>query len=121
MARPKTGGRRAGTPNKSTVDVRASMALLAERNVAKLEEWLTATAETNPAKAADLLLRALEYHIPKLARNELTGKDGRDLIPEPDLSDPAVLFDVARRLAFVMRSVEHLGIQTGQAASAIGR
>jgi len=30
----------------------------------------------DPAKAADLYLRAIEYHIPKLARTELTGKDG---------------------------------------------
>jgi hypothetical protein len=29
----------------------------------------------DPAKAADLYLRAIEYHIPKLARTELVGEN----------------------------------------------
>jgi hypothetical protein len=37
-------------------------------------EWLLAVDD--PAKRLDLYLRALEYHIPKLARQEHTGKDG---------------------------------------------
>lgn len=36
-------------------------------------------AEDDPAKAADLFLRALEYHVPKLGRSELTGPGGRPL------------------------------------------
>lgn len=72
-------GRPKGSPNKATADVRAAIALLAERNVAKLENWLNRTAKKNPAKAADLFLRAIEYHIPKLGRVEHTGKDGGDL------------------------------------------
>jgi hypothetical protein len=30
----------------------------------------------DPGKAADLYLKAIEYHIPKLARSEQTGPDG---------------------------------------------
>jgi hypothetical protein len=34
----------------------------------------------DPAKRLDLYLRALEFHVPKLARQEHTGKDGEDLV-----------------------------------------
>jgi hypothetical protein len=56
--------------------------VFAEGNAHKLQEWLDDVAmgvggnRPDPAKAADLYLRAIEYHIPKLARTELTGKDG---------------------------------------------
>lgn len=80
----KYGGRVAGTPNKATQDVRECIAIFAEKNVSKLEEWLNATADGDPSngvkpdpgKAADLFLKAIEYHIPKLARTEHTGEDG---------------------------------------------
>jgi hypothetical protein len=80
----KTGGRTIGSVNKATADVRMCITLLAERNVSKLEQWLEDTAngdvnagvKPDPGKAAALLLAALEYHIPKLARTEHTGTDG---------------------------------------------
>jgi hypothetical protein len=65
-------GRPKGTPNKATAAVREAIALFAEQNVGKLQAWLEATAKRNPDKAAELFLRALEYHIPKLARTETT-------------------------------------------------
>lgn len=73
---PKTGGRTKGAPNKVTADVRATIALIAERNIGMFEQWLFKVAEDDPSKAADLFLKSLEYHIPKLARTELTGKGG---------------------------------------------
>lgn len=69
--RPRTGGRQKGTPNVATRDVREAIATLAEGNVHKLQEWLDAIAKKDPAKAADLFVRLLEYHIPKLARSEV--------------------------------------------------
>lgn len=72
----KTGGRSKGTPNKATADTRKTIALIADRNVAKLEDWLTRVAEDDPAKAADLFLRMIEYHVPKLARTEVTDPEG---------------------------------------------
>jgi len=80
----KFGGRVKGTPNKATQDVRAAIAMFAEANVSKLQEWLQATADgdpengvkPDPAKAADLYLKAIEYHIPKQARIEHTGEGG---------------------------------------------
>lgn len=65
-----------GQPNHTTADVRKTIALIAERNVLELEKWLARVAEDDPDKAADLFLRMIEYHIPKLQRKELTGEDG---------------------------------------------
>lgn len=75
-------GRPKGSPNKATADVRAAIAAFAEGNAHKLQEWLDRVAEgsegvrPDPAKAVDLYLRAIEYHIPKLARTEVTGENG---------------------------------------------
>lgn len=64
-------GRKRGVPNKITQDVRKTMALFAERNIGELEGWIDRVAKNDPARAADLYLRALEYHVPKLARTEI--------------------------------------------------
>jgi hypothetical protein len=36
----------------------------------------------DPGKAADLYLKAIEYHIPKLARSEVSGPDGGPQVVE---------------------------------------
>jgi hypothetical protein len=78
---PNAGkGRKPGVANKATRDVRAALTAFAEGNVEKLQTWLDAVAEKDPAKAADLFIRVLEYHVPKLARTELSGSDGSDKI-----------------------------------------
>jgi hypothetical protein len=42
--------------------------------------WLSSIDD--PAKKLDLYLRAIEYHIPKLARSEVSGLNGGNLIVE---------------------------------------
>ena len=74
--RVKTGGRKAGVGNKTTVDVRHAIALIAQDNAGNFATWLNKVAAEDPGKAADLYLKAIEYHIPKLARSEQTGPDG---------------------------------------------
>jgi len=74
------GGSRQGKPNKSTQDVREAIALIAQRNVGNFEIWLGQVATEDPGKAAELFLKAIEYHIPKLARSEITGKDGGGIV-----------------------------------------
>jgi hypothetical protein len=69
-------GRPAGVPNKATQDVRAAIARFAESNVEHLNGWIAQVAETDPGRALDLYLRALEYHTPKLSRAEVTGENG---------------------------------------------
>jgi len=70
-------GRKIGALTKTTVDVREAIAQFAKANVEHMGEWLNAVED--PAKRLDLYLRAIEYHIPKLGRTELTGKDGGNI------------------------------------------
>ena len=73
-------GRPKGIPNKTTRDVREAIALLAESTVGQVEGWLKAVAAEDPAKALDLWLKLVEYHVPKLARTEMTGANGGPVI-----------------------------------------
>ena len=70
----KTGGRKKGTPNKATQTVREAIAQFAENNVERLQTWLDAIGEENPEKAADLYVKLLEYHVPKLQRTDVHGE-----------------------------------------------
>ena len=63
-------GRKQGTPNKVTRDVREAIAVFAQDNVDQMGKWLNQIDD--PAKRLDLYLRALEYHVPKLSRAEVT-------------------------------------------------
>lgn len=69
-------GRPKGVPNKSTQIVREAIANLLERNAPNMDRWLNEVAAEDPYKALDLMNKLSEYHIPKLARTEVTGKDG---------------------------------------------
>ena len=81
---PNAGkGRPAGVPNKSTAAVREAIATLLERNAENMDRWLTTVAEGDeergikpaPDKALDIMQKMAEYHIPKLARTEVTGAE----------------------------------------------
>jgi hypothetical protein len=74
-------GRPAGTPNKATTDIKLAYQQLIERNLDNLTGWLETIAEKDPEKAIRILNDLSEYVIPKLARREYTGADGKDLIP----------------------------------------
>lgn len=94
----KTGGRIKGKPNKATADARAAIGRFVDGNAHRLQEWLDDIAEgmpeldetgepvpgkflkePNPRMAFDMFQSVVEYHVPKLQRTELTGKDGKDL------------------------------------------
>jgi hypothetical protein len=72
---PNAGiGRRKGVSNKTTTDVRKAIALIAEQNIESFGAWLSQIRD--PARRCEVFLRLIEYHVPKLARSEMTGPDG---------------------------------------------
>ena len=95
----KTGGRVLGSTNKVTNEARQAIASFVDGNAHRLTEWLDRVAEgvvvedpetgeekyivaPNPAKAFDMFQSVVEYHIPKLARTEVTGNDSMPLVIE---------------------------------------
>jgi hypothetical protein len=69
-------GRPKGMPNKSTQAAREAIAAFVDGNADRLQGWLDQIAEEKgPQAAFDCFSTLLEYHVPKLARQEITGKD----------------------------------------------
>ena len=81
-------GRAKGVPNKSTAAVREAIAKMAELNAPRFSNWLDQVAAKSPEKACDIYLRAIEYHIPKLARTEVTGSDGQPVALQVTWAQP---------------------------------
>ena len=81
-------GRPKGSPNKSTAAVREAIAKMAEMNAPRFSNWLDQVAAKSPEKACDIYLRAIEYHIPKLARTEVTGTDGQPVALQVTWAQP---------------------------------
>ena len=86
-------GRKKGSQNRATKQIREAYQKLTEDNLDNMSTWLSQIAGDDPAKAMDLMLRLSEYIIPKLARQEVTGNNGEDLFKNvkfqfgPDVND----------------------------------
>jgi len=69
-------GRPKGLGNKSTGRAREALARFVDGNAERLEGWLDEiAAQDGPMAAFKCFADVLEYHVPKLARTELTGAD----------------------------------------------
>lgn len=91
---PNAGkGRKKGVPNKATKTAREAIARIADGHAEDFIGWVKAVADgddnrpANPEGAAKLYLAAIEYHVPKLARTELTGKDGGPVVVTASAKD----------------------------------
>jgi hypothetical protein len=81
-------GRPSGSPNKATTDARQAIALFVDKNAHRLTGWLDSVAngdpendiKPNPVKAFELFQSVIEYHVPKLARTEVTGANGGPVV-----------------------------------------
>lgn len=93
-------GRPPGVPNKATRAAREAIAAFVDDNAHRMQEWLDKVAngvprtnaegqqlydddgeplwlvQPNPEKAYNMLKDVVEYHVPKLARSEMTGPNG---------------------------------------------
>lgn len=99
----KTGGRRPGVGNKVTADARQAIALFVDNNAHRLESWLDAVAngdpekeiKPNPVKAFELFTSVIEYHLPKMARTEISGDAENPVEVKLDITE------VAKNVAFL--------------------
>ena len=69
-------GRPKGSKNKTTDQIKESFALLLENKLQDLEEWLERTAEDDPGRAIDMIIKISERFVPKLSSTALTNADG---------------------------------------------
>jgi hypothetical protein len=72
-------GRPKGSKNKITQEIREAFQMVLENRLPDLENWIMLTAQDDPAKAVDLLLKLSNRFLPELSRQELTGADGEEL------------------------------------------
>jgi hypothetical protein len=87
--RPNQGKR---GPSKSTQAAREAIGAFVDGNAHRLTGWLDKVAdgvlapdgkwliEPSPEKAFAMFQSVVEYHVPKLARTELTGKNGGPVV-----------------------------------------
>lgn len=66
--RQKTGGRKKGTPNKDTKELRERISDLIDNNFENIQSDIDSLT---PEKRLDFLVKLLEYSLPKLNRTEL--------------------------------------------------
>lgn len=67
----KFGGRKKGTPNKQTKEIRDLFQEIIETNIKNIDAWVNEIAQKSPEKAIGLLLKLSEYVLPKLNRIEV--------------------------------------------------
>ena len=72
-------GRPKGSVDKDTRKIREAYQMLVEDNLENLSIWLKELGEQSPEKAFNIIVKMSEYFLPKLARKEVTGLEGKDL------------------------------------------
>jgi hypothetical protein len=76
-------GRPKGIPNKATIAAREAIGAFVDKQSGRLDALLTAIEANDGPKASwQCIMDLIEYHVPKLARVEMTGKDGSELVPK---------------------------------------
>ncbi len=84
-------GRKKGSSNHHTKQVKEAFGMLLENNLDNLSIWLAQIAVEDPKSAVDIMLRMSERFVPKLRSTEITG--GEDLMKNvkfrfgPDIND----------------------------------
>ena len=70
----KAGGRKEGTPNKTTKATREAFQMLVDRNFDKLEGWIQQVAADSPKDAFGMVMDLASFCIPKLKAIEVSGE-----------------------------------------------
>ena len=86
-------GKKPGTKNRTTKEIREAYQNLVEMNLENMSLWIAQIAADDPSKAMDTMIKLSEYVIPRLARTEVAGHDGDSLFKSikfqfgPDVND----------------------------------
>ena len=83
--RMKYGGRKSGTPNKVTSELREAYTELIQNNIGKIQHLFDKVSETNPTKALELLLKLSEFAIPKLKAIEVSNDSEKPMYTSLDV------------------------------------
>lgn len=84
-------GRPKGVPNRSSLVAREAIASFIDGNAERIQGWLEEIyAEKGAQGAWDCFVDLIEYHVPKLARTEVTGINGGAIIVQSQPKDEAL-------------------------------
>ena len=83
--RMKYGGRKQGTPNKVTSELREAYTELIQNNIGKIQHLFDKVSEANPTKALELLLKLSEFAIPKLKAIEVSNDSEKPMYTSLDV------------------------------------
>ena len=72
-------GRKKGTPNKTTEEIRQAFQMLIESSLPDIQKWLKQVAKDNPEKALQIVEKYSDFILPKLQRTELSGGEDKPL------------------------------------------
>ena len=96
----KHGGRKKGTPNKETKDIREAFQLLVENNLDNLELWINQLAEKNPEKAINTILKLSDYILPKLNKTEIIENKKDEFEDMTDEEIEAEIINSVKRMGY---------------------
>lgn len=91
-------GRPVGAQNKATTEFKTAVKLLMDSKAGKFDEWIDRIAETNPARAMEVIGQLGEFVVPKQSRVTHVGEQGApilytrvvdDIRDQPDGTDQA--------------------------------
>ncbi len=68
---PKVAGRKKGTPNIATKDIKEAFKLLVEENIDNMSDWLGRIAVKQPDKALLIMLEMSKRFVPTLSSGTL--------------------------------------------------
>lgn len=81
-------GRPKGLPNKATQNAREAIGRFIDGNVERVQGWLDEIHQQDgPKEAMRAYVDLLEFHVPKLARTELTGAGGGPVVVKATPAD----------------------------------
>ena len=72
-------GRPKGSKNKITQEIREQFSNILENRMPLFDDWLMQTAQNDPAKAMEIVMKLSERFLPVLSRSEISGIDGEPI------------------------------------------